>query len=63
MLSQIQLQQMFTGKESIVLESLAAVAGLRYFAVSERKICVQKDNKTMQLKLKKLKEKTLTIIT
>ena len=45
--SQIQLQQLFTGKESIVLESLPAVVVLRYFTASERKICVQKDNKTM----------------
>ena len=45
--SQIQLQQLFTVKESIVLESLPAVAVLRYFTASERKICVQKDDKTM----------------
>ena len=45
--SQIQPQQLFTGKESIVLESLPAVVVLRYFTASERKICVQKDNKTM----------------
>ena len=51
------------GKESIVLESLPAVVILRYLTASERKICVQKDNKIMELKLKKLKEKTLTIIT
>ena len=36
-----------TGKESIVLESLPAVAVLRYFTASERKICLQKDDKTM----------------
>ena len=54
---QIQLQRWFTGKESIVLESLPAVIVCRYFTASERKICVQKDNKTMQLKLEKLKEK------
>ena len=58
MLSQIQLQQMFTGKESIVLESLAAVVVLRYFAVSERKICVQKENKTIKKKKKKKEKKT-----
>ena len=46
-LSQIQLQQLFTGKESIVLESLPAVVVLSYFTASERKICVQKDNKTV----------------
>ena len=44
--SQIQLQQ-FTSNESIVLESLPAVVVLRYFTASERKICVEKDNKTM----------------
>ena len=60
---QIQLQRWFTGEESIVLESLPAVIVRRYFTASERKICVQKDNKTMLLKLKKRKEKTLTIIT
>ena len=47
--SQIQLQQLFTGKESIVLESLPAVVVLRYFTAYERKICVQKDNKTIIL--------------
>ena len=39
--------QLFTGKESIVLESLPAVVVLRYFTESERKICVQTDSKTM----------------
>ena len=34
--SQIQLQQLFTGKESIVLESLPAVVVLRYFTASEK---------------------------
>ena len=45
--SQIQLQQLFTGKESIVLESLPAVVVLRYFTASESYIFEQKDNKTM----------------
>ena len=62
--SQIQLQQLFTGKLSIVLESMPAVVVLRYFTASddERKICVQKDNKTIKLKLKKLKEKKLWLL-
>ena len=42
-----QIQQLFTGKESIVLELLPAVVVLRYFTARERKICVPKDNKTM----------------
>ena len=45
--SQIQLQQLFTGKESLVLKSLPAVVVLSYFTASERKFWVQKENKTM----------------
>ena len=33
-ISQIQLQQLFTGKESIVLKSLSAVVVLNYFNYS-----------------------------
>ena len=53
---QIQLQQLFMGKESIVLKYLAAVVVLSYLTASESKICVQKENKTMWLKMKKGKK-------
>ena len=45
--SQIQLQQLFTGKESIVLESMPAVVVLRYFTASddERKFAYRKITK------------------
>ena len=58
--SQIQLQQLFMGKETIVSKSLPAVVVL-YYTASERKICLEKENKTIKYKIKKMKP--LTIIT
>ena len=56
--SQIQLQQLFRGKESIVLKSLPAEVVLSYFTESERKICLQKENKNNEIK----KEKKLWLL-
>ena len=51
------------GKESIVLKSLPAVVVLIYFTASERKICIQKENKTYYVIENEKIKKTLTIIT
>ena len=48
------------GKETIVSKSLPAVVVL-YYTASERKICLEKENKTIKYKIKKMKP--LTIIT
>ena len=56
MLAQIQLQQLFTGKESIVLKSLPAVVVL-YFTASEKdnlrtESCSYKEQKLSQCTVK-----------
>ena len=60
--SQIQLQQLFTGKESFVLKSLPAVVALGYFTPSEKENLRTERQQNYVLKNEK-REKTLTIIT
>ena len=61
--SQIQLQQLFTGKESTVLKPLPAVDVLSYFIASEKKNLRTERKQNYVIKNKKEKKNTLTIIT
>ena len=55
--SQIQLQQLFTGKESIVLKSLPAVVVLSYFTASEKENLRTERKQNYVIKNEKRKKK------